>query len=120
MPGSGRLVIYEISPAGQLRRHHMMAAPQADMVHDFAITEKHLVFLLMPLKFSGELGAGNQLSNYQWQSNSPVIVLLVNKTDFKIQRFELPATGVFHLANAWQLIALYFKVSFVHQQHDQW
>ncbi len=102
MPGSGRLVIYEISPAGQLRRHHMMAAPQADMVHDFAITEKHLVFLLMPLKFSGELGAGNQLSNYQWQGKLPLIVLLVDKADFKVQRFELPATGVFHLANAWE------------------
>ena len=102
MPGSGHLVIYEISPAGQLRRHHLLAAPQADMVHDFAITEKHLVFLLMPLKFSGELGAGNLLSHYQWQGNSPLIVLLVDKADFKVQRYELPATGVFHLANAWE------------------
>ena len=102
MPGSGRLVIYEISPAGQLRRHHLLAAPQADMVHDFAITDKHLVFLLMPLKFSGELSAGNQLAHYQWQDNSPLIVLLVGKADFKVQRFELPGTGLFHLANAWE------------------
>lgn len=102
MPGSGRLVIYEISPAGQLRRQSLIEAPQADMVHDFAITEKHLVFLLMPLKFSGELGAGDLLSHYQWQGNSPLVVLLVGKADFKVQRFELPATGVFHLANAWE------------------
>lgn len=102
MPGSGRLVIYEISPAGQLRRHHMMAAPQADMVHDFAITDSHLVFLLMPLKFSGEVASGNLLSHYQWQDKSPLIVLLVDKADFKIHRFEVPATGVFHLANAWE------------------
>ncbi len=102
MPGSGRLVIYEISPAGQLRRHSLIEAPQADMVHDFAMTEKHLVFLLMPLKFSGELGAGDLLSHYQWQGNSPMIALLVDKADFTVQRFELPATGVFHLANAWE------------------
>jgi all-trans-8'-apo-beta-carotenal 15,15'-oxygenase len=102
MPGSGHLVIYDISPTGQLRRHHMLAAPQADMVHDFAITDKHLVFLLMPLKFSGELGAGNLLAHYQWQDKSPLIVLLVDKADFKVQRFDLPATGVFHLANAWE------------------
>jgi all-trans-8'-apo-beta-carotenal 15,15'-oxygenase len=102
VPGSGRLVVYEIGPTGQLRRNHMLAAPQADMVHDFAITDKHLVFLLMPLKFSGKLAVGDLLSHYQWQDTSPLIVLLVGKADFKVQRFELPATGVFHLANAWE------------------
>ncbi len=102
MPGTGRLVIYEISPTGQLRRQHIMAAPQADMVHDFAITDRHLVFLLMPLKHSGDLASGNLLSHYQWQEKSPLIVLLVDKADFAIQRFEVPATGFFHLANAWE------------------
>ena len=102
MPGSGRLVIYEISPTGQLRRQHIMAAPQADMVHDFAITERHLVFLLMPLKSSGDLASGKLLSHYQWQDKSPLIALLVDKADFRTQRFELPATGLFHLANAWE------------------
>ncbi|MDP3355736.1 MAG: carotenoid oxygenase family protein [Polaromonas sp.] len=102
MPGTGRLLVYEISPTGQLHRQHVMAAPQADMVHDFAITEKHLVFLLMPLKFSGAPGTGDLLSHYQWQDQSPLVVLLVDKADFKVQRFELPATGVFHLANAWE------------------
>lgn len=102
MPGTGSLLLYEISPTGQLRRQQVLAAPQADMVHDFAITERHLVFLLMPLKFSGTPGTGNPLSHYQWQSQSPLVVLLVDKADFKMQRFELPATGVFHLANAWE------------------
>ncbi len=102
MPGTGRLLVYEISPEGQLRRQHVLAAPQADMVHDFAITERHLVFLLMPLKFSGTPGAGNPLSHYQWEGKAPLVVLLVDKADFKVQRFELPATGVFHLANAWE------------------
>ncbi|MBC7727746.1 MAG: carotenoid oxygenase family protein [Microbacteriaceae bacterium] len=102
MPGTGRLRVYETSPTGQLRRQHVLTAPQAGMVHDFAITEKHLVFLLMPLKFSGAMGAGNPLSHYLWEGKSPLVALLVDKADFKIQRFELPATGVFHLANAWE------------------
>jgi carotenoid cleavage dioxygenase-like enzyme len=102
MPGTGSLLLYEISPTGQLRRQHVLATPQADMVHDFAITEKHLVFLLMPLKFSGTPGTGNPLSHYHWEDKSPLVVLLVDKADFKMQRFELPATGVFHLANAWE------------------
>lgn len=102
VPGSGRLLVYEIAPTGQLRRQHVLAAPQADMVHDFGITERHLVFLLMPLKFDGQLGAGSPLDHYRWEAKSPLVVLLVDKADFKVQRFELPATGVFHLANAWE------------------
>lgn len=102
VPGSGRLLIYEISAEGQLRRQHALAAEQADMVHDFAITERHLVFLLMPMKFEGRLAQGNLLAGYRWQSAAPLIALLVNKSDFSLQRFELPATGVFHLANAWE------------------
>jgi carotenoid cleavage dioxygenase-like enzyme len=102
MPGTGSLLLYEISPTGQLRRQQVIAAPQADMVHDFAITEQHLVFLLMPLMFSGASGNGDRLSHYRWEEKSPLVVLLVDKADFKVQRFELPATGVFHLANAWE------------------
>ncbi|WP_395055622.1 carotenoid oxygenase family protein [Polaromonas sp.] len=102
MPGTGSLLLYEISPHGQLRRQQVIPAPQADMVHDFAITERHLVFLLMPLKYSGTPGTGNPLSHYRWEGQSPLVVLLVDKADFKVQRFELPATGVFHLANAWE------------------
>lgn len=102
MPGSGRLLVYEIAPNGQLRRQHVMVAPQADMVHDFAITQRHLVFLLQPLLFGGQLGAGNLLDHYRWDDKAPLVVLLVNKADFQVQRFEVPATGVFHLANAWE------------------
>lgn len=102
MPGSGNLLIYEISASGQLRRQHVMAAPQADMVHDFAITEQYLVFLLMPLNFSGAPGGGDLLSRYRWEPKAPLVVQLVHKADFRVQRFELPATGVFHLANAWE------------------
>lgn len=102
VPGSGRLLVYEIAPNGQLRRQHVMAAPQAEMVHDFAITQRHLVFLLQPLQFKGQPGAGNLLERYRWDDKAPLIVLLVDQADFKVQRFELPATGVFHLANAWE------------------
>ncbi len=102
MPGTGSLLLYEISPTGQLRRQQVIAAPQADMVHDFAITERHLVFLLMPLKFSADSGTSDRLSHYHWEEKAPLVVLLVDKADFKVHRFELPATGVFHLANAWE------------------
>ena len=102
VPGSGKLLVYEIAPEGALRRQHVLDAPQADMVHDFAITERYLVFLLMPMKFDGRPGVGSPLPHYRWLDAEPLVALLVDKADFKVQRFELPGTGLFHLANAWE------------------
>ena len=102
VPGSGKLLVYEIAPDGRLRRQQVLDAPQADMVHDFAITGRHLVFLLMPLRFSGQPGVGAPLAHYRWDAQAPLVVLLVDKADFRVQRFEVPATGLFHLANAWE------------------
>lgn len=106
LPGSGRLVLYEIDPTGVLRRQHVMAAPQADMVHDFATTERYLVFLLMPLRFQRGADApadASFLERYRWDADAPLIAMLVDKSDFSVaRRFELPGTGVFHLGNAWE------------------
>ena len=102
VPGTGKLLVYEIAPTGLLRRQHVLDAPQADMVHDFAITERYLVFLLMPMKFDGQPGLGSPLPHYRWLDGAPLVALLVDKADWRVQRFELPGTGLFHLANAWE------------------
>lgn len=72
------------------------------MVHDFAITERYLVFLLMPMKFNGRPGLSSPLPHYRWLDGAPLVTLLVDKADWRVQRFELPGTGLFHLANAWE------------------
>ncbi|MEO8020754.1 carotenoid oxygenase family protein [Polaromonas sp.] len=103
MAGSGKLVVYEITPDGQLRRQSLLAAPQADMVHDFAVTTRHLVFLLMPLQYDREPKAGTSFADrFDWNAQAPMIALVVDKSDFSTRRFELPNGGVFHLGNAWE------------------
>jgi carotenoid cleavage dioxygenase-like enzyme len=103
VPGSGKLVLYEIDPGGRLRRQALIDAPQADMVHDFAITERHLVFLLMPLRASAARAPGASfLDRFEWHGREPMIVLVVDKSDLRVRRMELPAGGVFHLGNAWE------------------
>lgn len=99
---SGKLIVYEIAPNGQLRRQALLDAPQADMVHDFAITENHLIFLLMP--FIAKPGAPpvGSLDRFEWQAQAPMLVLLVSKADFSVRRMELPNGGLFHLGNAWE------------------
>lgn len=103
MAGTGKLLVYEIAPEGRLRRQAVLQAPQADMVHDFAVTQNHLVFLLMPMVF--QRGAAQQLpfaDRFGWDASAPLIALVVSKADFSVRRFELPNGGVFHLGNAWE------------------
>jgi len=103
LPGSGRLLIYEIDRQGALRRQTVLPAPQADMVHDFAVTERHLVFLLMPLGFDRDAARGTGfIDRYRWNAGAPLIVMVVDKADFSTRRFELPGQGLFHLGNAWE------------------
>jgi all-trans-8'-apo-beta-carotenal 15,15'-oxygenase len=99
---SGKLILYEIDRAGVLKRQALVDAPQADMVHDFAITERHLVFLLMPLHLKPGAPQVGNLDRYEWRAQAPLIALVVSRADFSAQRFELPNGGVFHLGNAWE------------------
>ncbi len=103
MPGSGKLIVYEIGADGILKRQTLLAMPQADMVHDFAITERYLVFLLMPMIAAAPQRADRPfLDRFRWRDDAPLIAALVDKSDFSVRRFELSSGGVFHLGNAWE------------------
>jgi all-trans-8'-apo-beta-carotenal 15,15'-oxygenase len=99
---SGSLIIYEITSQGKLKRQTLIEAPQADMVHDFAITENYLVFLLMPLAVKKDSRPVGSLDRFEWHKDQPMIAMLVNKSDFSVQYIDLPNGGVFHLGNAWE------------------
>lgn len=98
------LVLYEIGADGRLRRAQGLKVPQISMVHDFAITQNHLVFLLPPLVLDKErVHAGRSfLDSHVWRPELGMRVLVVDKADWsRRQWLELPAGFVFHLGNAW-------------------
>lgn len=104
LPGSGKLLLYRIDAGGQLRGVQMIETADADMVHDFAITDRWLVFVLMPLRFHSDpaRGDGSFLSRLEWQDGRPGSVVLVDRQTLSLaHRFEIPATPFFHLGNAW-------------------
>ncbi|MFN3581661.1 MAG: carotenoid oxygenase family protein [Pseudomonas sp.] len=103
--GGQTLVIYHIGADGVLKKAEGISVPGLPMMHDFAITERHLVFLLAPMILQMDrVGAGHTvLDSYQWQSGEPMRVLTVDKNDWSKQRwYELPSGFVFHLGNAWE------------------
>jgi all-trans-8'-apo-beta-carotenal 15,15'-oxygenase len=100
--GSGKLILYEIAPDGRLQRQALVDAPQADMVHDLAVTEHNLVFLLMPLRLKAGAKPLGDLNRYEWQRDASLIAMVVSKADFSVKRFDLPNGGLFHIGNAWE------------------
>jgi carotenoid cleavage dioxygenase len=104
LAGSGKLVLYRLSAQGALRDTRLIDAPNADMVHDFAITGRWLVFVLMPLVFDRESPRGNDsfLSKLQWRPERAGVVLLIDKNTLEVaHRFETPPIAFFHIGNAW-------------------
>lgn len=103
--GSGKLFLYDIAPSGQLHRTAVIDAPNADMVHDFAVTADYLVFVLTPVLTRSDQPRGTEsfLERMQWRPDLPAWLLVVDKNTLTVhRRCELPNFFAFHLGNAWQ------------------
>lgn len=101
---NGRLVVYKIGADGQVRRHAVLDVQAPAMLHDFAVSQRHLVFLIAPITMDwAAVRAGqSMLAAMRWGANDPTRVLVVDKADFTKRRvFEMPACHVFHFGNAW-------------------
>ncbi len=101
--GGGALVIYRIKPDGVLATASVLPVKDMGMVHDFAVTQNHLVFLIPPLVFQGERFQNGQsiLGSYAWTPKLGLRVLVLPKVALDQPRwYELPVGMVFHVGNA--------------------
>ena len=97
-----KLVFWHIAPTGKLVKAGLVDCDPIAPVHDFVVTERHLVMLIPPLNFE-PTGQGSFLDQHQWHPEQPTRVLVVDKNDFSRHRFfELPSQWVFHYGNAWE------------------
>ena len=105
LPGANRLALYQIDAAGALLRTGVLDVPQLAMVHDFAVSAKHLVFVVPPYDFSAD-SALSFAERHSWAGSGPSArptrVIVVAKDTLALRHiFELPPQMVFHLGNAW-------------------
>ncbi|MGD9539141.1 MAG: carotenoid oxygenase family protein [Alphaproteobacteria bacterium] len=101
----GRLVLYHIGPDGALKNVGLVPAAPLGMVHDFVVTERHLVFALAPLVIEpGRFDAQTSfLDGHVWRPELGMRALAVAKDDLKTtQSWQLPAGFSFHFGNAWE------------------
>jgi all-trans-8'-apo-beta-carotenal 15,15'-oxygenase len=97
-----RCVIWRLAPDGTFISATPIALPAASMMHDFAITRRHIVLLAPPmLMHNGP--ARSLVDRYVWRSEEPLRAIVLDKDDLTRQRvFELPAKFLFHIGNAWE------------------
>lgn len=100
----GLLVLWEVAPDGTLRRADGVTVAHMPMVHDFAVTDRHLVFLLPPLIYSDarKQAGASVLDAHVWRPELGMRVLVIDKKDWsQRQMMQLPAGFLFHVGNAW-------------------
>ncbi|GJJ03062.1 hypothetical protein RugamoR64_36000 [Duganella rhizosphaerae] len=103
MPGADKLMIYRLNASGEVTRTGVIDVPDLNMVHDFAVSARHLIFLVPPydLKSGPEISLGDSL---QWAgATRPLRVVVIAKDTLQLRQvFELQARTVFHFGNAFE------------------
>ena len=103
MPGADKLVIYRLNAVGEVTRTAMLDVPNTNMVHDFVVSARHLIFLVPPY----DMRAGEDASfagSLHWAGDTrPLRAVVVSKDTLELRQvFELPARSVFHFGNAFE------------------
>lgn len=92
-----------VSAAGDLLRTVPIEIPVGVMMHDFAVTERHTIFMDLPLTFRIEraMRGGNPFA-FERDRPSRFGILPRHGTNADIRWFEGPSCYVFHTLNAYE------------------
>ena len=91
-----------LSPAGNVTRFERFDAPYSSMVHDFVVTERHVVFPVLPLSGSLQRAEAGQMP-YAWEPElgGHVGVIRRDRGVASLRWFRAATCFVFHVLNAW-------------------
>jgi all-trans-8'-apo-beta-carotenal 15,15'-oxygenase len=100
-----RIRSYRIDPAGRLHQLGTVPLPMPVMNHDFALTAKHLVYVIDPIVVRvGRLilGASSFDGALRWDASKPTYVLLVPRDGSAPRLLETEPFFHFHVNNAFE------------------
>jgi all-trans-8'-apo-beta-carotenal 15,15'-oxygenase len=118
-----KLVVWHIDAAGKLAGVQTGERPFANgMAHDVAITARHIVLPLPPVRMNyGAIAQGAAPDQaFVFEKNEPLRILVMSKDDIRQRRvFELPAQMVFHVGNAYERPDGNIALTFVGADNDE-
>ncbi|OGX84156.1 carotenoid oxygenase family protein [Hymenobacter coccineus] len=100
-----RLVLYEVSPAGEARLAHALPMPEATFAHDFVLTESgHQIFFLTPVAFDvlrAFAGLTSPAASIKVNPAQPTQIIVVGP-DGTVHRLHTDFGFTFHFVNGYQ------------------
>lgn len=100
-------VVYHRADAdGQLVINRPLEVKALTMMHDFALTANHVVFMDLPVVFDFDIAAsGSGDMPYRWDDDYGARLGLLRRDDpyGEVRWFEIDPCYVFHVANAYEL-----------------
>ena len=97
------LTYHRADAGGRLVRSEVIEVPGPTMIHDFAITEQHVVFMDLPLVFDVELAMAGRMP-YRWSDDYGARLGLMPRGGghADVRWFEIEPCYVFHPLNAYE------------------
>jgi carotenoid cleavage dioxygenase-like enzyme len=96
-----RAVIWRLAADGTVEDAQPLALPRPDYIHDWAMTERHLLILLQPWTLGGVQPPF--VDSLRWRGDEAMLILVIDKDDLTRRRvFEAPAMSFFHTGDAWE------------------
>jgi carotenoid cleavage dioxygenase len=113
-PETGEMLFFGYSPfppylqyhvadrSGLLVRSELIDVAWPSMIHDFAITAEHVIFILCPLVFSFEnLAATGKLFSWEPERGTRIGIMPRSGDDADVRWYETDPSYVFHPMNAY-------------------
>lgn len=99
--GGARVGIYRIASSGELEDFGMVNIGRAAYIHDWTMTDRHLIILVQP--WINENLRPPVVAGFEWQPQHGLQMLIIDKDDLTSQRWaQAPARMFFHTGSAWE------------------
>jgi carotenoid cleavage dioxygenase-like enzyme len=97
------LTYHRADAQGRLVQSEVIEVPGPTMIHDFALTERHVVFMDLPVVFDLELAAAGSIP-YRWSDDygARVGVMPRGGSNADVRWLEIAPCYVFHPLNAYE------------------
>ena len=90
--------------AGNMLQVEPIEMTGPSMVHDFAVTDKHVVFMEMPVRFSWLSAVSGSGLPFKWDDSAPCRfgVMPRTGTNADVKWFDVPTCFIFHIMNSFE------------------
>jgi carotenoid cleavage dioxygenase len=98
------LTYHRLDAAGRLVQSEEITVPGPTMMHDFAVTERHVIFMDLPVVFQLEHALGFDRFPYGWSDEygARLGVMPRGGTNADVRWYEIAPCYVFHPLNAYE------------------